>query len=145
MLLCLKSAHRMAYILGDILELEHVEASKILSISKENFRQQLSRSRAKVVQFTSDSCGLVSRDASCSCEKKLTGVVARKCIDPDRINFHDNSQKSYSKIKKSLLETQEELRTLKFQNAVIPYKCPDELSNIIGSLVDEGIKSNKSN
>ena len=143
MLLCLKPAHRMAYILGDILEMDHIEASKTLSISKDNFRKQLSRARTKVVEFTSKSCGLVSDHAKCSCEKKLTGVINRKCIDPAHMQFHESCQNSYSEIKKSLAETQITLRTLKLQNSVIPYKCPSELSDIIGLLVNEGVKTNK--
>ena len=71
MLLCLNVSHRMAYILGDILEMEHHEASDILGITKDNFRQQLSRARAKVIDFTSTSCGLVIEKAKCSCERKI--------------------------------------------------------------------------
>lgn len=42
MLLCLNPVHRMAYIPGGILEMEHVEVSNILSVSKDNFHKQLS-------------------------------------------------------------------------------------------------------
>jgi RNA polymerase sigma factor (sigma-70 family) len=75
MLLCLDAKHRLAYILGDIMELDHAEAGAALAISQANFRKQLSRARTKVVDFTSKSCGLVSDDAKCSCAKKLPGAA----------------------------------------------------------------------
>jgi len=44
MLLCLNESNRMVYILGVILEFNSIEGSKMLDISPENFRKQLSRS-----------------------------------------------------------------------------------------------------
>jgi RNA polymerase sigma factor (sigma-70 family) len=141
MLLCLNPQHRMAYILGDIFELEHDEASNILSISKDNFRQTLSRARAKVFQFTNESCGLISSDSKCSCVKKLQGSIKRKRVDPDKIIFADKSEYNYMEVKEVLRETQQELKTLVLQNAITRYKCPDTLSEIIESLVVQGIKA----
>jgi len=140
MLLCLNPAHRMAYILGDILELEHEEASKALSISKDNYRKQLSRARAKVVQFTHDSCGLVSKCAQCSCETKLMGSIKRQRIHPEKINFAKQEKHNYIRVKNVLKETQQELKTLVLQQSAGDYKCPKDLSVIIGSLVDQGLK-----
>jgi len=143
MLLCLNPPHRMAYILGDILELEHGEASKILSVTKENFRKQLSRSRVKIINFTTKSCGLVSDRAKCSCEKKLTGAVKRQRINSDRVIFSGGNQYSYKEVKASLLETQQSLRTIDLQNSIKHYKSPSDLSAIIGTLVIEGVEANK--
>lgn len=141
MLLCLNPAHRMAYILGDILEIEHDEASKILAISKDNFRKQLSRARGKVVEFTSNSCRLVSDRATCSCDKKLQGALNRQRIKPDNIIFTDRNNNDYVELKSALKQTQQQLKTLKLQTSIKYYKCSEELSDIIGSLVREGIKS----
>jgi RNA polymerase sigma factor (sigma-70 family) len=140
MLLCLNPIHRMAYILGDILEMEHEEASLALGISKDNFRKQLSRARAKVTQFTADSCGLVSSTAKCSCDKKLTGAMNRKRVNSGKIIF-TQSDNNYAEIKLALKQTQKELKTLKLQTSVNHYKSPTELSDIIASLVSEGIKT----
>jgi len=140
MLLCLNPPHRMAYILGDILELEHDEASKALSISKDNFRKQLSRARVKVLQFTHDSCGLVNKCAKCSCENKLTGSIKRQRVHPEKINFATQEKHNYIRIKDVLEETQQELKGLVLQQSVGDYKCPKDLSVIIGSLVDRGLK-----
>lgn len=142
MLLCLNPAHRMAYILGDIFEMEHIEASHILAISKDNFRKQLSRARNKVVEFTSESCGLVNNNAKCSCEKKLTGAIKRKRVNPDKLFFAGETQFSYEEVKASLMQTQQSLKSLSMQKIKL-YKCPVKLSAIIESLVSEGVKTNK--
>lgn len=140
MLLCLELPHRMAYILGDILEMEHKEASSILCISKDNFRKQLSRARAKVIQFTEKSCGLVNHCAKCSCDKKLTASIEGKRVNPVSLNLANKSNKSYTEIKEALSATQESLRTLNLQQSITHYKSPKELSNVISLLVNDGIK-----
>lgn len=143
MLLCLSPAHRMAYILGDIFEMEHIEASKVLSISKDNFRKQLSRARNKVIEFTSESCGFVSNCAKCSCEKKITGALKRKRVSPDNIYFASDRQYSYDEIRESLSTTQQDLKTLALQQSINHYECPINLGVLIESLVSDGIKANK--
>lgn len=139
MLLCLKPSHRMAYILGDILEMDHVEASNALSITKDSFRKQLSRARAKVVEFTSANCGLIATNARCSCEYKLQGAINRKRVSPERIYFSNKEQHSYAEIKSAIKETQKDLKTLKFQKSISPYKCPIELGDVINLLAEKGM------
>ena len=144
MLLCLKPAHRIAYILGYILEWDHDEASKALSISKANFRKQLSRSREKVVQFTNDSCGLVSSSAKCRCDKSLTRAIKYQRVVPDKLNFSTKTEYNYIEVKSALKETKQDLKALTLQQAVTRYKCPNELGQIIELLVDQGIKTDNS-
>jgi RNA polymerase sigma factor (sigma-70 family) len=140
MMLCLELPHRMAYILGDILEMEHNEASTILDISKDNFRKQLSRARAKVIQFTEKNCGLVNTCAKCSCDKKLATAIERMRVNPVSLNLASKSNKSHKEIKEALSATQQSLKTLTLQQSITHYKSPIELSNIIGLLVNDSIK-----
>ncbi len=51
MLLCLTMDLRLAYVLGDILELEHGEASSILEIAPAAYRKRLSRAREEVMRL----------------------------------------------------------------------------------------------
>lgn len=76
MLLCLDREHRAAYVLGEILEFDHVEAADILVVSPANFRKRLSRARRSVQDFTSAACGLANRSAACSCRKRLPAALA---------------------------------------------------------------------
>ena len=141
MLLCLNHSHRMAYILGDILEMGHSEASEVLLISKANYRKQLSRARSRILQFTNTSCGLVNSCAKCHCEKKLTSAIQRQRVQPESLAFAKQSTDNYIAVKDVLNETQHSLKTLTLQKSVSRYKCSIELSNIIGLLVEQGIKS----
>jgi RNA polymerase sigma factor (sigma-70 family) len=140
MLLCLNLSHRMAYILGDILEMEHNEASAILSISKDNFRKKLSRARTKVVQFTDKSCGLVSDEAKCSCDKKLSGAIKRNRINPAELNMARKSSETHIDVKNVLNETKQALKALTAHKSISYYKCPTELASIIELLVSDGTK-----
>ena len=142
MLLCLKPTHRLSYILGDIFEMEHQEASLILEITKENFRKQLSRAREKVIDFVSENCGLVNNLAKCHCERKIIGAIDRERVQSDNIRFA-NVEFSYDEIKKNINETQNSLKVLAMQKSVTHYKCPIKFGEIIESLVVEGLSSNQ--
>ncbi len=75
MLLCLDREHRAAYVLGDILELEHGEAAEVLNISPANFRKRLSRARSDVHGFTANTCGLATKTAPCGCRRRLPAAL----------------------------------------------------------------------
>lgn len=87
MLLCLDRPHRLAYILGEILEIESKEAAKILGVSRVNFRKRLERARTKVVKFTQDHCGLVNRDNECRCSRRVERAIELKRLDPNQRLF----------------------------------------------------------
>ncbi|WP_440056080.1 RNA polymerase sigma factor [Pseudoalteromonas sp. T1lg65] len=135
MLLCLNSAHRVAYILGEIFELDHNDACEILSISKNNFRKRLSRARAEVYEFTNKSCGLVSSCATCRCETKLDTAIKNQRVIPTNTYFSAKPRYSYDEVKTALVETQIELRAIASQKSVGLYECPVELGEYFGELV----------
>lgn len=145
MLLCLNKDMRLSYILGDILELEHQEASQVLAISKENFRKRLSRSRALVTNFTSKSCGLVSEQAKCSCPLKLTGAMERQRVDSRKLQYADDNTPTYQTIKTRLAETKIEIRNIELHRSVPHYKFPGGLFPVLEYIINEGIKKQKEN
>ena len=75
MLACLNRDQRLAYILGEILELDHTEAASILDIAPATFRQRLSRARAAIFAFTTRACGIVDPKNACRCEKRVAFAV----------------------------------------------------------------------
>jgi len=135
MLLCLDQKHRLAYLLGDIFELNQSEASECLSLSKDNYRKQLSRARSKVHEFTSKNCGLISDCAKCSCSKKLTGALKRGRINLDRICFADKSEDDYLQVQQKIKEMSSDLRTLALQTSVPILKNPENFVNTIKELM----------
>lgn len=93
MLLCLDRAQRLAYILGEILELDHQEAARILDITPAAFRKRLSRARAEIVHFTQAKCGLVKAANSCRCRHRVAVAVQTGRINPARRLFaHDDAR-----------------------------------------------------
>ena len=75
MLQCLDRPHRLAYILGEILEMEGDEAARVLAIQPAAFRKRLSRARDSVVAFMRAKCGLVEPSRPCRCRKRLSTAL----------------------------------------------------------------------
>ncbi len=84
---CLNSDMRLAYILGEILELEQNEAAMALAISAASFRKRLSRARQLVLDFMQKHCGLVEPHNACRCHKRVRAAQSLKRIDKDRLIF----------------------------------------------------------
>jgi len=87
LLLCLDRNHRLAYILGEILELDHKEASEVLKIAPAAFRKRLSRARASITTFMTARCGLVNPANACRCRKRVDTAVDLGRVDPANLLF----------------------------------------------------------
>ena len=71
LLQCLDGDHRVAYVLGEILELPGPEAAEILEITPATYRKRLSRSRTRVREALGKHCGVVNPEAGCQCHRRL--------------------------------------------------------------------------
>ena len=81
MLLCLTKEQRMIYIIGEMFRADHTVGSKIMEISKANFRMKLSKARKDLVNFMQEKCGLVDRSNPCRCHKKVSVSIEAGIID----------------------------------------------------------------
>jgi len=88
---CLDDDSRLVFILGEILEMDHSEASDILNISHENYRKRLSRARQSVISFMADNCGLVNEANACRCHKQVNKCLAKGCISRNQFLYSKNS------------------------------------------------------
>jgi RNA polymerase sigma factor (sigma-70 family) len=84
MLLCLDRAHRLAYVLGEILDFSSEDAAAILEIGEDAFRQRLSRARKSMEAFMHARCGLANPATRCRCAKLAPVAASRGFIDPSR-------------------------------------------------------------
>lgn len=75
MLQCLDRPHRLAYVLGEILELPGAEAAEALEISPSLFRKRLQHARAAILTFTRAYCGLASDNAVCTCNRQAPAAM----------------------------------------------------------------------
>ena len=73
LLQCLGRPHRLAYVLGDIMELSGPEAAEVLDINAALFRKRLQLAREQIRAFMRVHCGLVSDLAPCQCNRRVPG------------------------------------------------------------------------
>jgi RNA polymerase sigma factor (sigma-70 family) len=102
MLQCLDRPHRLAYVLGEIMEIPGPEAAEVLDISPALFRKRLQHARSAVVAFTKSYCGLASDSAPCRCNRQVAAAVR-----DGRANVH---QLSFARSRTSFEETRNKIR-----------------------------------
>jgi RNA polymerase sigma factor (sigma-70 family) len=84
MLLCLDREQRLAFILGEVLELPGSEAAAILNVDEAAYRKRLSRARQRIEEFAQRKCGIVNPSNSCRCNKQAAFGVKAGAIDAER-------------------------------------------------------------
>ena len=91
MLQCLDRPHRLAYVLGGILELSGSEAAEALEISPDLFRKRLQHARSAILTFTRTYCGLASDAAPCSCNRQAPAALRAGKVRLDFCAFADTA------------------------------------------------------
>jgi RNA polymerase sigma factor (sigma-70 family) len=87
MLQCLDRPHRLAYVLGEILELPGPEAAEALDITPALFRKRLQHARTAIEAFTRAHCGLASDGAACTCNRRVPAALRLRRVRPDTLYF----------------------------------------------------------
>ncbi len=67
----LDAEHRLAFILGEILEVPGPDAARIAEVGEPTFRKRLSRARARLYPALQAHCGVVEPRARCRCHRRL--------------------------------------------------------------------------
>jgi RNA polymerase sigma factor (sigma-70 family) len=87
MLLCLDREHRMAYILGEVLEFASDEAAAVCEVTPAAFRKRLQRARERIQQFMEGHCGLVDPSNRCRCRRRIGAAIRHGRLDPADLLF----------------------------------------------------------
>ena len=87
LLLTLDRSHRMAFILGVVMEVSSQEGSQILEITSAAYRKRLSRARSRVKGFLVNNCGLFDKSNRCRCSSILPAYLQKGWINPDKPIF----------------------------------------------------------
>ena len=87
LLLALDRGHRMAFILGVVMDVKGSEGAFILDISAAAYRKRLSRARQRVKDFLSRNCGLFNDANPCRCAGILEGHLKRGWVNPQKRLF----------------------------------------------------------
>jgi len=91
LLQCLDADQRVAFVLGDILELDSTEAAEIVEVDPATFRKRLSRARAALTGFLMQHCGVVNEAAPCACHRRLARATALRRIDRDALDVSEGN------------------------------------------------------
>ncbi len=87
MLLCLEREQRLAFVLGEIFGVTDAEGADVLGLTRDGFRQRLSRARRQLYAFLAGRCGLADPANPCRCARKTRAFVQAGIVDPSRLQF----------------------------------------------------------
>jgi RNA polymerase sigma factor (sigma-70 family) len=139
MLLCLDREQRLIYILGEIFGVTDRIGAELLEISRDVFRQKLSRARRDLHSFMQNQCGLVNTANPCRCAKKTQGFAKAGYLNPEKLLF---ARHRVTKVREVAPKTCEDLEALDAQYAEIhrdhPFQKPPAFVASLRSLFDDG-------
>jgi RNA polymerase sigma factor (sigma-70 family) len=135
MLQCLDRPHRLAYVLGDILELPGPEAAQALDLEPAAFRKRLERAREAVASFTRVHCGLVSDDAACQCNRRVPAALALGRIQLDRPDFAVQPA-SFVEARRLVRRVEQARRSLELQRTAFPRDSAVDFARRVASTLE---------
>jgi RNA polymerase sigma factor (sigma-70 family) len=138
MLTCLDRPHRLAYVLGEILEMDGHEAARVLGIGPAAYRKRLSRAREAVVAFTRAKCGLVNPARPCRCRKRLSEAVRLGRVTPGHLLFASDAERAtqFPKVLAEVRRLEEVRRTAALYRSHPEFTAPADFAARIRALVD---------
>jgi RNA polymerase sigma factor (sigma-70 family) len=136
MLLCLDRPHRLAYILGEILDLDAAEAAQILEIASPTFRKRLSRARTEISRFMMAKCGLANPDNPCRCRRRVNTAIQTGRIDPARLNFATSAEtaKTFPALLQEIRKLDNIRRAMALYRSHPQYQCGADFAAMLSNL-----------
>jgi RNA polymerase sigma factor (sigma-70 family) len=140
MLSCLDRPHRIAYILGDILEMNCTEAAAVVAVEPATFRKRLERARRSIVSFMKKRCGLANSQNACRCSKRVKRAIDLKRVNPDQLLFANDRKnaREFPIVLAKIRELEEMQRAVVLYRTHPDYAVPD-FSATIRSLVSRSV------
>jgi RNA polymerase sigma factor (sigma-70 family) len=82
---CLDGDHRVAFVLGEILEFEAEDAAEILGLEPATWRKRLSRARAELTAFFTRECSVHTPGRACACHRRLGRALDLGRVAPSKL------------------------------------------------------------
>src|SRR5229473_111846 len=138
MLLCLDRPHRLAYILGEILEVEGSEAAGILEITAATYRQRLTRARRAIVNFMVAKCGLVKPANQCRCHRRVASALAAGRVDRENLLFGNDPvlAHQFPQVLKIIRTLKDAQRVAALYRAQPKAEAPAELTSELRQMIE---------
>jgi RNA polymerase sigma factor (sigma-70 family) len=139
MLLCLDREQRLVYILGEIFGIDHTIGSEMLDISKDNFRQRLSRARKDLYQFMNNNCGLINTSNPCRCDKKTKAFIQAGWVDKENLKFNISYVKRISEAAPDKSNDLNDLTDIKYVNLFksLPFQEKEHHKKLFANLLND--------
>jgi RNA polymerase sigma factor (sigma-70 family) len=139
MLQCLDRTHRIAYILGEVLELDGEEAARILEIPAATFRKRLSRARADMLTFMQQHCGMVRDSNKCHCRLKVNVAIASGRVNPSKLIFAADAEAAgrFPKVMEHVRKLEESQRIVALYRARPELEAPEDLLSKVRAIVND--------
>ena len=135
MLQCLDRPHRLAYVLGEILEIPGPEAAEALEIAADVFRKRLQHARAAILSFTRSYCGLVSDTAACACNRRVSAALRVGRIRADTFDFADHAS-SFQEARALVRQVDETRRALEVHRTNRPHASSIDFAHRLARTLD---------
>ena len=137
MLQCLDRPHRLAYVLGEILDFPGPEAAEALGIAPALFRKRLQHARTAIESFTRTYCGLVSDHAACACHKRVPAALGRGRIRPDALDFAERAS-SYQETRDLVRRVEQARQALEVHRTSHPRMSPVDFARRLAESLGSG-------
>ena len=138
MLLCLDRQQRLVYILGEIFGVTDTVGAELLEVSREAYRQRLSRARRDLHHFMDRKCGLVNPANPCRCAKKTQAFIAAGFVDPRNLLF---ASAHVTRVREVAPALHEDVNALDAAYAAVhrdhPFHTPPALAAAIRRLLEQ--------
>ena len=136
MLLCLDRPQRLAYVLGEIFGAPDAVGAELLGVTREAYRQRLSRARKDLHQFMDGKCGLVNTANPCRCAKKTQAFINAGFVDPNHLLF---ATPHVTRIREVAPQVHDDVNALDSAYAAVhrdhPFQQPPAIAGAIRSLL----------
>jgi RNA polymerase sigma factor (sigma-70 family) len=135
MLLCLDRPHRIAYVLGEILELSAPEAADAMDLEPAAFRKRLQRAREAIETFTRAHCGLVADAAPCKCNQRVGVAIQLGRVRPDALEFAQQPS-SFASARALIHRAEHAKRVLELHRTAAPKASVRHFAELVVSALD---------
>jgi RNA polymerase sigma factor (sigma-70 family) len=136
MLLCLDREQRLVYVLGEIFGVTDVVGAELLEVSRDAFRQRLSRARRDLHQFMDRKCGLVNAANPCRCARKTQAFIQAGFVDPANLLF---ASAHVTRVRELAPKLHDDVNALDAAYAAVyrehPFQTPPALAGAIRDLL----------
>lgn len=141
MLQCLDRAHRLAYVVGEILDVPGPEAARVLGIAPALFRKRLQHARTAIASFTSAYCGLASEQAACACHRRVPAAIQQGRVREGAIDFAERAR-SYRETRDYVRQLEQTRWALQVHRSSHPRASSVDFARRVVSALDASVQRN---